>query len=75
MCPACVITIGGGFLLAKNLGVNNLLIIGLFTILASLLTDILLRKINHGKVFFPYQRVVMTVVIMLIISLTINFIK
>jgi len=75
MCPACVITIGGGLLLAKNLGVNNLLIIGLFTILASLLTDILLRKINHGKVFFPYQRVVMTVVIMLIISLTLNFIK
>ena len=33
------------------------------------------EKINHGKVFFPYQRVVMTVVIMLIISLTLNFIK
>ncbi len=75
MCPACVITIGGGLLLAKNLGVNNLLIIGLFTILLSLITDKILRKINHGKVFFPYQRVVMTVVIMLIISLILNFIK
>ena len=75
MCPACVIAIGGGLLLAKKLGVNDLVLIGLFTILLSLITDKLLRKINHGKVFFPYQRVLMTVIIMLIISLILNFIK
>lgn len=66
MCPACIITIGGGLLLAKNLGVNNLLFIGLFTILLSLLTDKLLRKINRGKVFFPYQRMIIPIALLLI---------
>lgn len=67
MCPACVITIGGGLLLAKNLGVSNLLIIGLVVVFLSLLTDKLLRKINHGKVFFPYQRIVVSIIILLIV--------
>ena len=69
MCPACVITIGGGLLLAKNLGISNLLLIGLFTILLSLITDKLLRKINHGKVFFPYQRVIVSVLLLLLVIL------
>lgn len=69
MCPACVITIGGGLLLAKNLGVSNLLIIGLFTVLLSLLTDKLLRKINNKKVFFPYQKIVIPLVYLLVITL------
>lgn len=69
MCPACIITIGGGLLLAKSLGVNNLLIIGLFTVLLSLLTDKLLRKINHGKVFFPYQKVVIPLVYLFVVIL------
>jgi hypothetical protein len=64
MCPACVITIGGGLIIAKNLGVSNLLIIGLFTLFFSLIIDIFLRKINHGKVFFPYQRVIVPIVIL-----------
>lgn len=72
MCPACVITIGGGLLLAKNLGVSNLLLIGLFTILLSLTTDKLLRKINHGKVFFPYQKVVIPLVYLLAVILIFN---
>jgi len=67
MCPACVITIGGGLLLAKDLGVSNLLLIGLFTILLSLTTDKLLRKINHGKVFFPYQKIIISFVLLVII--------
>ena len=75
MCPACIITIGGGLLFARNFGINNLFIIGVLTVFLSLATDVILRKINHGKVFFPYQRVVMTVVIMLVISLALNFIK
>ena len=66
MCPACIITIGGGLLLAKNLGVNNLLFIGLFTILLSLLTDKFLRKINRGKVFFPYQRMIIPIALLFI---------
>ena len=69
MCPACIITIGGGLLLAKNLGISNLLFIGLFTILLSLTTDKLLRKINHGKVFFPYQKVVIPLVYLLVVIL------
>lgn len=68
MCPACFITIGGGLLLAK-MGVNDLVLIGLFTVFLSLLTDKLLRKINHGKVFFPYQKIVIPLVYLLVITL------
>jgi hypothetical protein len=73
MCPACIITIGGGLLIAKKIGVNDILLIGLVSILFSLLTDILLRKINHGKVFFPYQRIIMSVVILFITILLVQF--
>ncbi len=69
MCLACVITIGGGLLIAKKLGINNILTIGLLTIFLSLVTDIILRKINHKKVFFPYQRVIITLVYLLIVIL------
>lgn len=64
MCLACVITIGGGLLLAKKLGVNDLVLIGLLTFFLSLLTDIILRKINHNKAFFPYQRIVISVILL-----------
>ena len=73
MCPACIITIGGGLLLAKNIGIDNLLFIGLVSILFSLLTDTLLRKTNNGKVFFPYQRVIMSVVTLFITILLAQF--
>lgn len=73
MCPACIITIGGGLLLAKNIGIDNLLLIGLVSILFSLLTDILLRKINNGKAFFPYQRIIMSLVILFITILLVQF--
>ncbi len=69
MCPACVITIGGGLWLARKLGVNDVLAIGLITIFLSVVVDILLRKINHGKVFFPYQRVVVSFLILLTVIL------
>ncbi|MEK7597557.1 MAG: hypothetical protein AAB441_02820 [Patescibacteria group bacterium] len=69
MCPACVLTIGGGLLIAKKLGVNDILAIGLLTVFLSLLTDKLLRKINHGKVFFPYQKVVIPLVYLLVVIL------
>ena len=72
MCPACIIAIGGGLLFAKNLGVSNLLIIGLLTIFLSLITDKSLRKINHGKVFFPYQKVVIPLLYLLIVTLIFN---
>ena len=73
MCPACIITIGGGLLLAKNLGVSNLLLIGLFTILLSLTTDKLLRKINHGKVFFLYKKIVIPIILLLIVTLIFQY--
>lgn len=66
MCPACAIAIGGGLLFAKNLGVSNLLIIGLLTIFLSVIVNILLKKINHGKVFFPYQKVVVLIILLFI---------
>lgn len=69
MCPACIVTIGGGLFLAKKLGINDLVLIGLLTVFLSLLTDKLLRKINHGKVFFPYQRVLMSFLLLLIVIL------
>jgi hypothetical protein len=66
MCPVCVITIGGGLLLAKKLGINNLIFIGLLTTLFSIIMDIVVKKINHGKVFFPYQRIVIPIVFLFI---------
>jgi len=35
--------------------------------------DKLLRKINHNKVFFPYQRVVIPVVLLIISILVAKF--
>lgn len=69
MCPACIITIGGGLLLAKRLGINDILAIGLMTIFLSIIADIILRKINKGKVFFPYQRVIITIALLLTVIL------
>ncbi len=73
MCLACVITIGGGLLLAKKLGVNDLVLIGLLTVFLSLATDIILRKINNGKVFFPYQKIIASLLILLIIIILFRF--
>ena len=72
MCPACILTIGGGLLIAKKLGVNDILAIGLLTILLSIILDAILRKFNHGKVFFPYlpyQRVIITIAMLLTVIL------
>ncbi|EKE15451.1 MAG: hypothetical protein ACD_12C00012G0001 [uncultured bacterium] len=66
MCTACVIAIGGGLFFAGNLGIVNLFIIGLLTVLLSMLTDLILRKINHGKALFPYQRVIVPIVLLFI---------
>jgi len=73
MCPACILTIGGGLLLANKLGVNNLFTIGLFTVILSLIIDVLLRKINHGKVFFPYQKIIVSLLILLIVIILFRF--
>ena len=69
MCPACVITIGGGLLLARQLGVNDLATVGLLTVLLSIFMDIILKKINHGKVFFPYQKIFIPLMLLLIVIL------
>ncbi|PIZ67461.1 hypothetical protein CO165_04380 [Candidatus Roizmanbacteria bacterium CG_4_9_14_3_um_filter_33_18] len=75
MCPACILTIGGGLLIAKKLGINDVLSIGLITIFLSAVTNILLRKINKEKVFFPYQRVVISLLLLLIAILIFRTIK
>jgi len=75
MCPACILTIGGGLFLAKRLGINNIFAIGLMTVLLSLFLDITLRKINNGKVFFAYQKIIISsllFIIILIIKIIIN---
>lgn len=68
MCPTCVLTIGAGLLIARRLGINDILSIGIITVVLSYLIDKFTRKINKGKVFFPYQRVVVPI---LIISISI----
>ena len=73
MCPTCVIAIGTGLLIAKKLGINNLLIIGLASFFLAVITDVVLRKINHGKVFFPYQRNIISLVILFITILLAQF--
>ncbi len=73
MCPACILTIGGGMLIAKKLGVNFVLAIGLITVIFSFILDKFLRKMNNGKVFFPYQKVVIPVVLLFIAVLVSKF--
>jgi hypothetical protein len=75
MCPACILTIGGGLLIVRKLGVNDILIIGLFTIILSFISDIVLQKINKGKVFFPYQRIVVSIILLILITLIFRFVK
>ncbi|MBI5127514.1 hypothetical protein HZA76_03625 [Candidatus Roizmanbacteria bacterium] len=73
MCPACILTIGGGLLVAKKLGVNYVLAIGLITIVFSFILDKFLRKMNDGKVFFPYQKIVIPLILLLIAFVVAKF--
>ena len=73
MCPACFLTIGGGLLIAKKLGVNNVLAIGLFTLIFSYILDKLLSFFNKRKVFFRYQRVIIPTLILFITILVAKF--
>ena len=75
MCPACVLTIGGGLLIAKKFGVNDVVIIGFLTIIFSIISDIILRKPNHGKVFFPYQRLIISFISLLIVKSIFSLLK
>jgi len=73
MCPACILTIGGGLLLAKRLGINNIFLIGILSILLSSFLDIVFRKINKGKALFNYQRVIISIIILTIVSIIFKF--
>ena len=66
MCPTCVLTIGTGLLIARRFGINDILSIGIITVIISFLIDFMTRRVNKGKVFFPYQRIVVTAVVLLI---------
>lgn len=67
MCPACILTIGGGLLIARKLGISDIFSIGLITIILSFIADIVLRKINKGKPFFIYQKLVFTLLLLIIL--------
>jgi len=73
MCPACILTIGGGLLLAKRLGINDIFLIGILTVLLSSFLDIVFRKINKGKALFNYQRVIIPIIILTILSIIFKF--
>jgi hypothetical protein len=73
MCPACILTIGGGLLIARRLGVEDIVTIGLATIILSILIDFIARKINKGKPFFSYQRIIIPILLLIILSLTVKF--
>ena len=75
MCLACVLTIAGGLLIAKKFGVNDVVIIGFLTIIFSIISDIILRKLNHGKVFFPYQRLIIPFISLLIVKSIFSLLK
>jgi hypothetical protein len=62
---------------ARNtfLGIDKIvlgLIIGLVISLGAILTDKFLRSKNNGKVFFPYQKVVVPLVILTITTIIFN---
>jgi len=73
MCPACFLTIGGGLLIAKKLGVNGILVIGLITVIFSIILDKFLRFFNRGKALFSYQKVVIPIVLLFISILVAKF--
>lgn len=73
MCPACILTIGGGMLIAKKLGINEFIAIGLLVLIFSVIIDKFLRSQNKGKVFFPYQKVIIPVILLFIAILLAKF--
>lgn len=66
MCPACILTIGGGMWIAKKLGINEFISIGLLVLIFSFIIDKFLRSRNKGKVLFPYQRLIIPLVLLFI---------
>jgi hypothetical protein len=138
-CPVCVITVGGGLIIAKKLGIDDLLVsiwlsglntaiafwiasgikrkivnnpilwslgfyimtigylvftkqinhprntflgidkvffgmtLGLFLALLSIGVDRLLRKTNKNKVYFPYQKVVVPLVLLILTTIIFKF--
>ena len=138
-CPVCVITVGGGLILAKKLGIDDLLVsiwlsglntaiafwiasgikkkifnnpilwslgfyamtiaylvfskqinhpgnnflgvdkvlfgmtVGLFTAMLAIGLDKLLRKTNKNKVYFPYQKVVVPLVLLILMTIFFKF--
>lgn len=73
MCPACFFTIGGGLLIAKKLGVNDVLVIGLITVIFSIILDKLFRHFNKEKALFPYQKIIIPILILFISILVAKF--
>lgn len=138
-CPVCVITVGGGLIIAKKLGIDDLLVsiwlsglntaiafwiassikkkiinnpiilslgfymltliylfytkqmnhlgnkflgvdkvffgmtIGLLLSLGAIGIDKLLRKVNKNKVYFPYQKVVIPLVLLILTTIFLKF--
>lgn len=73
MCPVCFVTIGGGLLIARKFGVNQLFFVGLITILLSMLVDLLISKVSKGKHLFPFQKVVISAVILILVTVSSYF--
>jgi len=119
-CPVCVITVGGGLLIAKKLGIDDLLVsiwlsglnsamaflifkkhpylwslifygltivyltytrqlnypkvflgmtIGPLTFFLAIFIDKLIKKIRKGKVLFPYQKVTIPLLLLILVTL------
>lgn len=73
MCPACILTISSGVLVAKKLGINEALAIGLIVFIFSFLLDKFLRSHNKGKSFFPYQKIIIPTILLFIAILIAKF--
>jgi len=73
MCPACLLTIGGGMLIAKKLGVNEVVAIGVIVLIFSIILDKFLRSFNKGRFFFPYQKVIIPIILLFIAILMAKF--
>jgi len=74
MCPACAITIVGGLFVAKKLGVSDILLIGALTVFLSIIIDKVSRMINKGKAIFSYQKIIIPIIILIILSLVFQLI-
>ena len=61
-------------LVAKKLGLNDVLAIGVVVLVFSLILDKFLRLVNKGKALFPYQKIIIPFIFLSVAILMAKFV-